>query len=312
MDINAAPKADRIDSSSPAGGRTAKVPPAREGMVYLPGGEFWMGDSKNEGFEADGETPQRLVKVDPFYIGECAVTNAEFAEFVNATNYKTETEKFGWSYVFHLFVTPRVQPYVIGQPKETPWWFGVKGAFWYQPEGPGSDIRDRMDHPVVHVTWNDAAAYCKWAGKRLPTEAEWEYAARGGLDRKRYAWGDELTPEGKPMCNIWQGTFPEKNTARDGYVGTAPVRSYEPNGYGLYCVAGNVWEWVADWFSPTYYTDGPTDNPKGPAKGDRRSMRGGSYLCHKSYCNRYRVAARNSNTPDSSAGNIGFRCAADV
>jgi formylglycine-generating enzyme required for sulfatase activity len=288
-------------------------PHRRSDMIYLPGGEFRMGNgSSKDGFPADGEGPVRAVKLKPFYIDACTVTNRQFAEFVNAKSYKTEAEKFGWSYVFEMFLTSRQTPHLMGRVQGTPWWFGVKGAFWFQPEGPGSDIEERMEHPVVHVTWNDAAAYCKWAGKRLPTEAEWEYAARGGLEQKKYPWGDELTPEGKHMCNIWQGTFPEKNTKRDGYVGTAPAMSYEPNGYGLYNVSGNVWEWVNDWFSRTAYGDEPADNPKGPVSGERRSMRGGSYLCHKSYCNRYRVAARNSNTPDSSAGNIGFRCVADA
>lgn len=291
----------------------AEPPHHRSGMIYLPGGEFRRGNgSGKDGFPADGEGPVRTVKLKPFYIDACTVTNRQFAEFVNAKSYKTEAEKFGWSYVFEMFLTPRQTPHLMGRVQGTPWWFGVKGAFWFQPEGPGSDIEERMEHPVVHVTWNDAAAYCKWAGKRLPTEAEWEYAARGGLEQKKYPWGDELTPEGKHMCNIWQGTFPEKNTKRDGYVGTAPAMSYEPNGYGLYNVSGNVWEWVNDWFSRTAYGDEPADNPKGPVSGERRSMRGGSYLCHKSYCNRYRVAARNSNTPDSSAGNIGFRCVADA
>lgn len=287
--------------------------PTTEGMIYLPGGVFRMGnDSSQDGFPADGEGPVHDVELGPFYIDACTVTNRQFAEFVNAKNYRTEAERFGWSYVFEMFLTPRQTPYLMGRVQGTPWWFGVKGAFWFQPEGPDSDIEERMDHPVVHVTWNDAVAYCKWAGKRLPTEAEWEYAARGGLERQKYPWGDELTPEGKHRCNIWQGTFPENNTKRDGYAGTAPALSYEPNGYGLYNVSGNVWEWVHDWFSRTAYMDGPRVNPQGPATGERRSMRGGSYLCHKSYCNRYRVAARNSNTPDSSAGNIGFRCAADV
>jgi formylglycine-generating enzyme required for sulfatase activity len=168
-----------------------------------------------------------------------------------------------------------------------------------------------MDHPVIHVTWNDAAAFATWAGKRLPTEAEWEYAARGGLVGKRYVWGDELTPDGEHRCNIWQGTFPTVNSRDDGYAGTCPVTTYEPNGYGLYNMAGNVWEWCSDWFSASYHRTAETTNPSGPPSGSARVMRGGSYLCHESYCNRYRVAARTSNTPDSSTGNLGFRCAAD-
>lgn len=307
-------KLDRKPAASPEGtAAKANAAAVGDGMILLPGGPFRMGNgSERDGFPADGEGPVRVVTIDPFYIAACTVTNREFAAFVNAKGYRTEAERFGWSYVFRMFLTPKQTPYLMGGVQGTPWWLGVRGAFWFQPEGPGSTIEDRMDHPVVHVTWNDAAAYCKWAGKRLPTEAEWEYAARGGLDQKKYPWGDELTPDGKHMCNIWQGTFPEHNTKRDGYVGTAPVTAYEPNGYGLYNVSGNVWEWVHDWFSSTAYTNEPDLNPCGPSTGERRSMRGGSYLCHKSYCNRYRVAARNSNTPDSSAGNIGFRCASDA
>lgn len=286
--------------------------PSREGMIYLEGGEFLMGNDGRVGFASDGEGPVHKVKLDPFYIDATTVTNAQFAEFVKATGYKTEAEKFGWSFVFRMFLSPWEAAKVRQVVPGTPWWAPVEGAFWYSPEGPDSNIDDRMDHPVVHVSWNDAIAYCKWAGKRLPTEAEWEFAARGGLEQKLYPWGDELTPGGQHYCNIWQGTFPEKNTMRDGYLGTAPAKSFPPNGYGLYNVSGNVWEWVNDWFSPTYYSESPYENPKGPATGTRRSMRGGSYLCHRSYCNRYRVAARSSNTPDSSTGNIGFRCAADA
>lgn len=283
----------------------------KDKMVYIPGGVFLMGTNSKEGFLTDGEGPVRKVKVNPFLIDSYAVTNAEFNEFINATGYITEAEQFGWSYVYYGFLSPKLARQV--KPvANTPWWCAVKGAFWYQPEGPNSAIDQRMDHPVVHVTWNDALAYSKWAGKRLPTEAEWEIAARGGLEQKRYPWGDELTPNGEHYCNIWQGKFPVENTKEDGYAGTAPAKSFHPNGYGLYNVSGNVWEWCSDWFSRSIHNRGGRTNPQGPSKGETKIMRGGSYMCHESYCNRYRVAARTSNTPDSSAGHLGFRCAADV
>nr|WP_261381740.1 formylglycine-generating enzyme family protein [Paenibacillus cremeus] len=285
---------------------------SKEGMIYLSGGEFLMGTDDGEGFPADGEGPVRSVTLKPFYIDPCTVTNEEFSRFVEATGYVTEAETFGWSFVFHLFVSPETAEKVRGSVQQTPWWLGVDGAYWKCPEGPDSNIDDRMDHPVIHISFNDAMAYCKWSGKRLPTEAEWEFAARGGLVQRRYPWGDELKPNGEHYCNIWQGKFPEKNNASDGYAGTAPVRSFYPNGYGLYNVSGNVWEWCSDWFSPTYHIQATRENPVGPPKGENRVLRGGSYLCHKSYCNRYRVAARSKNTPDSSTGNIGFRCAADA
>lgn len=284
----------------------------REGMIYLEGGEFWMGTDSSEGFPADGEGPARKVRIDPFYLDPYAVTNAQFKAFVDDTGYRTEAEEFGWSYVFHLLVSEETKKTVELVPQETPWWYKVDGAYWLHPEGPDSDLTDRWDHPVVHISWNDAVAYCKWAGRRLPTEAEWEYAARGGLERRTYPWGDTLKLNGKHMCNIWQGKFPVKNNALDGYISTAPVDAFEPNGYGFYNMAGNVWEWCADWFNPRYHLESSNINPKGPDHGQRRSMRGGSFLCHRSYCNRYRVAARSSNTPDSSTSNCGFRTAADA
>ncbi|WP_051844459.1 formylglycine-generating enzyme family protein [Streptomyces sp. NRRL S-813] len=281
------------------------------GQVRLPGGEFAMGDAFGEGYPADGETPVHAVRLQPFHIDETAVTNAQFATFVKATGYVTDAERYGSSAVFHLVVAAPSSD-ILGTAAGTPWWINVRGAHWRRPEGAGSDITGRQNHPVVHVSWNDATAYAQWAGKRLPTEAEWEYAARGGLAGRRYAWGDELTPDGRWRCNIWQGRFPHTNTAEDGYVTTAPVKAYRPNGFGLWNTAGNVWEWCSDWFSPAYYAQSPAEDPRGPDTGAARVLRGGSYLCHDSYCNRYRVAARSSNTPDSSSGNLGFRCANDA
>jgi sulfatase modifying factor 1 len=285
--------------------------PAR-GMVLLPGGEFLMGTEDGEGFAWDGEGPVRQVSLRPFHIDPYAVSNEQFARFVEATGYVTEAEKFGWSFVFHLFVSEETARKRPQSPRETPWWLAVEGADWRHPEGPDTTMEGRMNHPVIHVSWQDADAYCRWAGKRLPTEAEWEYAARGGLVQKRYPWGDELKPGGEHRCNIWQGKFPVKDNASDGYSGTAPVDAFAPNGFGLYNVSGNVWEWCSDWFSPNYHIQASGTDPAGPPQGEARVMRGGSYLCHKSYCNRYRVAARSKNTPDSSSGNTGFRCAADT
>lgn len=287
------------------------VAPDREKTVYLSGGTFQMGTEEADGFPADGEGPVRNVKVDPFYIDVHTVTIREFGQFIADTGYVTDAEKFGWSFVFHLLLPEAAEKYVIDEVAGTPWWLAVEGAAWNQPDGPGSSIKGRLDHPVTHVSWHDALAFCEWAGKRLPTEAEWEYAARGGLEGKRYPWGDELMPDGEHYCNIWQGTFPLINTEEDGYMGTAPAKSFPANGYGLYHMAGNVWEWCMDWFTAESEEKGGSFNPAGPETGDSKVIRGGSYLCHESYCNRYRVAARSGNTPDSSSGNIGFRCVMD-
>lgn len=281
------------------------------GMVYIPGSKFLMGTNSKEGFPADGEGPVRKVEVDSFFMDSYTVTNAAFNEFIKATGYQTDAEKYGWSFVFNQFLSPSVAKQVKQVVQSAPWWYVVNEACWYQPEGPYSNINHRMDHPVVHVSWNDAIAYCEWAGKRLPTEAEWECAARGGLEQNVYPWGNELTPNGNHYCNIWQGDFPRKNTKQDGYIGTAPALSFPENGYGLYNMAGNVWEWCSDWFTRSHHNKGGRENPQGPPSGNVKVVRGGSYLCHKSYCNRYRVAARSSNTPDSSTGNMGFRCVVD-
>lgn len=287
-----------------------------DGMIKLDGGRFLMGTEDDDAWAEDGEGPIREVTVSPFWIDATTVTNAQFAQFVDSTGYVTESERFGWSYVF-LGQLPKSKQRKMkaSTVMNLQWWYAVEGAFWRKPEGAGTNILKRMDHPVVHVSWSDAEAYARWAGKRLPAEAEWEFAARGGLVQKKYCWGDELTPEGKHRCNIWQGVFPDKNSAADGYAWTAPSRSFRPNGYGLYNMAGNVWEWCADWFSPDWHRPASPltrDNPRGPDGGQNKVMRGGSFLCHISYCNRYRVAARTANTPDSATTNCGFRCVRDV
>ncbi len=271
-----------------------------------------MGTNYENGFAGDGEGPPREIYIDPFYIDATAVTNVEFAEFVKQTQYRTEAEEYGWSFVFHMFIEKQLRSYSTQSPPNTPWWKKVDGASWKHPEGPGSTIRNRMSHPVVHISWNDTTQYCLWSGKRLPTEAEWEFAARGGLNRNIYPWGNELYgPDGQHRCNIWQGEFPIVNTKLDGYESTAPANAYLPNKFGLFNMVGNVWEWQFDWFTKNYHRSGDTQNPKGPETGCSKTIKGGSYLCHDSYCNRYRVAARSSNTPDSSSGNLGFRCASD-
>jgi formylglycine-generating enzyme required for sulfatase activity len=284
--------------------------PAVEGrMIGLPGGTFLMGTDYAGAFPDDGEGPVRAVTLSPFRIDRYPVTNELFAQFVAETGYKTEAETFGWSFVFWAHLPPaRVRELVEDTVAEAPWWCVVRGATWRTPEGPGSDVERRAKYPVVHVSWNDAQAYCRWSGQRLPTETEWEYAARGGLEQKLYPWGDKLRLNGEHMCNIWQGEFPRHDTAEDGYAGTCPVDAFPPNGYGLYSVSGNTWEWCADWFDATFHQTGPRVDPQGPPSGVARVMKGGSFLCHKSYCNRYRVAARTSSTPDSSTAHMSFRC----
>jgi formylglycine-generating enzyme required for sulfatase activity len=279
------------------------------GMSRLDGGEFRMGSSGREAYPADGEAPVHKVVLRPFSIGAAAVSNARFEEFVAASGFVTEAERYGWSFVFAGFLPddfPATRAVV-----DAPWWRQVDGADWRHPEGSQSDLAGREDHPVVHVSWNDAQAYCRWSGARLPTEAEWEYAARGGRSSAVFPWGDDLEPAGRHMMNVFQGTFPGMNTAADGFAGTAPVDCFPPNGFGLHNMTGNVWEWCADWFNPAYYRHSPRENPTGPEAGTHRVMRGGSYLCHASYCRRYRVAARSANTPDSSTGNLGFRVVTD-
>jgi sulfatase modifying factor 1 len=271
-----------------------------------------MGTDGAYGFPADGEGPAHPVTLAPFAIDATCVTNEAFNAFVHATGYKTDSEKFGWSFVFQGLLTAKQRETAVrGVVRGSEWWCRVDGASWRHPEGPGTTIKQRWRHPAVHVSWFDANAFAAWAGKRLPTEAEWECAARGGLVQQPFPWGHEREPGGRHRMNVWQGVFPTQNTADDGYEGTAPAQSYSPNGYGLYNMTGNVWEWCWDWFDPGYYAGSPRDNPVGPAAGERRVQRGGSYLCHASYCNRYRTDARSSNTPDSAAGNSGFRCVRD-
>lgn len=283
----------------------------RARMVRLTGGRFLMGTDSAEGFPQDGEGPVREVTLRPFWIDSTTVTNRLFRKFVEATGYRTEAERFGWSFVFWAHIPKaRFNELVEDRVRAAPWWCKVRGARWDAPEGPGSNLLRRDEHPVVHVSWNDAVAYARWCGQRLPTEAEWEYAARGGLEQRIYPWGDKLRPGGKHMCNIWQGDFPNHDSGDDGYAGTSPVQAFPPNGYGLYSMTGNTWEWCADWFSADFHKTANLDNPTGPPDGTARVTRGGSFLCHKSYCNRYRVAARSSNTPDSSCSNTSFRCAA--
>ncbi len=265
-----------------------------------------MGSNDGQ-FADDGEGPPRLITISKFAIACHTVSNLQFGDFIRATGYTSDAERYGWSFVFAAFLPDAAKRAIGSQAAETPWWMPVPHAYWAQPEGPPSTIFDRLDHPVVHVSWNDARAYCQWSGTRLPSEAEWEMAARGGIEQALYPWGDELTPNGEHRCNIWQGGFPDHDTAADGYAGTAPVHAYKPNGHGLYNMAGNVWEWCEDYFSSSYHRITARENPLQEEPAPNRSLRGGSFLCHESYCNRYRVAARSSNTPDSSASNIGFR-----
>jgi formylglycine-generating enzyme len=287
---------------------TAAAPIPTTPTISLPGGTFLMGTDYGHAFPADGEGPVRPVSLSAFRIDTYPVTNRDFTAFVSATNYVTESEHFQWSFVFWAHLPPeRLNELVEDTVVAAPWWCKVPGASWLHPEGPGSNIADRPNHPVVHVSWNDAAAYAAWARKSLPTEAQWEYAARGGLEQKLYPWGDELTPDGRHLCNIWQGEFPRIDTAEDGFAGACPVDAFPPNPFGLCSITGNVWEWCSDWFD-TAFTTAERHDPTGPATGHAKVMKGGSFLCHASYCNRYRVAARTSNTPDSATSNIGFRC----
>jgi len=300
-----APSREGVAGQAPTASLQQRIRDEDRGVfVVLPGGEFLMGDSHGEGFPADGEGPPRTVTLSAFRIAPTTVTNAQFAAFVRATGHVTQAEQAGSSYVFYLQAAAELRAKARSYPIGTPWWMEVPDACWQRPHGAGSNIRERMDHPVIHVSWHDARAYCHWAGVRLPTEAQWEYAARGGLHAQRYTWGDTMPPE--PPCNIWRGTFP--NAPAQGWrPDTVPARAIAPNDHGLYQMAGNVWEWCEDAFHPDYHRITSSLDPLQDEPTGRRSMRGGSYLCHDSYCNRYRVSARSSNTPESSASNIGFR-----
>jgi Uncharacterized conserved protein len=274
--------------------------------------QFLMGSEDTDINILDGEGPVRQVTLSPFAIASKPISNAEFQQFIDATAYVTQAEQFGGSYVFFKHLqTQQLQHYQAQHVAETPWWVYVEHAAWHSPEGKGSTIQHRLDHPVVHISWHDAQAFCQWAKLQLPTEAQWEFAARGGLIQQKYAWGDTFQPNGQLMCNTWQGRFPDQhsgqNTPDTGYLGTSPIGTFPANNYGLYDVAGNVWEWCADYFS-TRHLQPHLHDPKGPETGKQHVLKGGSFLCHDSYCNRYRVAARTANTPNSSASNIGFRC----
>ena len=298
--------------------------------VWIPGGDFVMGD---EGF-ADAR-PRHTVHVGGFWMDETEVTNEQFAEFVRQSGYVTIAERTPRLEDFPPHIRKDLrEPLVPGALAFTPekcppgqvcltcedWWEYRPGTNWRHPEGPGSDLKGREKHPAVHIAWHDAVAYAKWAGKRLPTEAEWECAARGGLEGKRYYWGDELRPGGRWMANIWQGDFPRDNRADDGFSGTAPVKSFPPNAYGLYDMAGNVWEWCADWYRPDYYASSPKDNPQGPessidpdGRGEpKRVQRGGSFLCSDNYCMRYRAGARGQGELNTGQSHTGFRCVRSV
>ena len=281
-----------------------------ETLVDVAAGTFRMGDESVWAYPGDGEGPVHDVTLDGFRVDRFAVTNDAFARFVDATGWITDAERYGWSFVFAGLLPddfPDTRA-VVGAE----WWRQVDGASWRHPEGPQSEVDGRADHPAVHVSWLDALAYCRWTGTRLPTEAEWERAARGGRVGTAFPWGDDLEPAGEHRMNVFQGSFPDHNTGTDGFTATAPVDAFAPNDFGLYNVVGNVWEWCLDWFDAEFHRDGPRVNPVGPPRGNLRVMRGGSFLCHESYCFRFRVSARSSNSPDSSTGNLGFRCAGDI
>jgi sulfatase modifying factor 1 len=282
-------------------------------MIKIPAGAYQIGTDSKDGFETDHEGPKIEVEMAAFEIDATTVTNQAFEQFVKETGYVTEAERFGWSFVFHYFLSEETKK-VSQLVPNMGWWYAVGKADWRHPEGPDSGIDQRMDHPVVQVSRNDALAFCRWAGKRLPTEAEWEIAAKGGTTFERYPWGTDFLAGDTYHCNIWQGDFPRTNTKADGFSNTAPARFYEPNGYGLYQVIGNVWEWCSNpariplerfnTYPSSYFAKNFQQVDDG-----MYATRGGSFLCHESYCKRYRIAARNGNSGMSAANNLGFRCA---
>lgn len=278
------------------------LPGLTDRLLTLRGGSFEMGDDSPLSYPADGESPVKTVVVNDFDIASFAVTNVEFNAFVEDTGFVTDAERIGWSFVFGGLLPDDFPP--TRGVVSAPWWRQVMDASWRRPEGPHSDIGERGDHPVVHVSHNDALAFTRWSGTRLPTESEWEYAARAGTS-SAFPWGDELEPNGQHLANVFQGDFPSVNTKADGWIGTCPVGSFPPNSFGLYEMIGNVWEWTADRWS----VRAPDDTTRYSEDNTEFTLKGGSYLCHASYCRRYRPAARMANTADTSTGNIGFRIA---
>lgn len=300
-------------STAPAqavGGRERTAPAAAESLLDIRAATFRMGNDGSDRIPADGEGPARDVSLSGYRIAATSVTNREFAEFVRATSYITEAEQAGASFVFHLQL-PEPLRRESPAPPDMPWWRAVEYACWQRPEGPGSQVQDRPDHPVVHISWSDAVAYCAWRGGRLPTEAEWERAARGGLHGKRYPWGDAWEAQGENRCQTWHGRFPDAPTP-GWHIGPVAVNAFTPNGLGLHNACGNVWEWCADSFSATYHSDTAKVDPLHTRPTGLQSVRGGSFLCHASYCHRYRVSARNGMAPGATASNVGLRLAANA
>lgn len=293
----------RPSGGVPSGGTEGATPD----LVTIETGEFLMGSDGPDAISGDGEGPARRIHLSAYRIAPATVTNREFAAFVRATHYVTDAEQEGFSFVFFLQMPEGARKSARRVASGLPWWMPVENASWQRPEGSGSHIYERLDHPVVHVSWNDAMAYCAWAGVTLPTEAQWEKAARGGLEGKRFAWGDGLVgADGSYGCNVWRGTFPDAPEA-GWQPSPLAARSGLANGYGLYNTCGNVWEWCADAYDPNYHSTTASIDPRGVTDTGSRTLRGGSFLCHESYCYRYRVSARHANTPSSSASNIGFR-----